>query len=264
MSERRIRVGEIELNYRLTGPEGAPVVSLNHCFSGDHRYWDHHLAAFEGFRILRHAARGHGKSDKPAGPYTLAMMADDLRGLLDQLAIERVHLCGVSMGGMISQTLAIVAPERVASLALVNTTCQYDAEQIKGWRDRAALVQREGVAPLHELLMTRWFTGDAATQRTPGYRYMEDCLHRFEPEAFAAVSAAISNLNTTTGLAALDMPRMVIATKDDPGVPTAMSELMARQLNVAPQWIGPAQHLASLEYPEIFNGLMRDFLSQFA
>ena len=260
MSASRIRVGDIELNYSLTGPATAPVVCLNHCFSGDHRYWDHHLPAFEGFRVLRHDARGHGESDKPPGPYTLAMMADDLLGLLDGLSIDRVHLCGVSMGGMISQTLAIAAPERVASLALVNTTCEYDAEQVQGWRDRAALVDREGVAPLFDMLMTRWFTEDAAARRTPGYRYMEACLRRFEPKAFTAVSAAISDLNTASGLATLTMPRIVIATKDDPGVPTAMSELMARELGVAPQWIGPAQHLATLEHPDRFNRMIRTFL----
>jgi len=262
MSENTIRIGEIKFNYKLTGQENAPVVCLNHCFSGDHRYWDPHLAAFEGFRILRHDARGHGKSDKPPGPYTLAMMAHDLLGLLDALGIDRVHLCGVSMGGMISQTMAIAMPERVASLALVNTTCQYDAEQVQGWRDRAALVEREGIAPLQDVLMKRWFSDCAAQQRSPGYRYMEDCLNRFDPTAFASVSLAISDLDTTSGLPSLSMPRIVIATKDDPGVPTATSELLARQLGVEPQWIGPAQHLATLEHPDIFNRMIREFLSQ--
>jgi len=260
MKQNRIQVGDIALNYSLSGPVDAPVISLNHCFSGDHRYWDHHLAAFEGFRVLRHDTRGHGGSDTPSGPYTLAMMASDLLGLLDLLDISRVHLCGVSMGGMISQNLAIAAPERVASLALVNTTCKYDTDQVQGWQDRASLVESEGITPLYDMLMMRWFTEAAAKNRIPGYCYMENCLKRFKPEAFTAVSAAISNLDTTTELARLEMPRIVIATKDDPGVPTATSELMARQLGVEPHWIGPAQHLATLEHPKIFNRIIRAFL----
>ena len=129
MKQNRIQVGDIALNYSLSGPVDAPVISLNHCFSGDHRYWDHHLTAFEGFRVLRHDTRGHGGSDTPSGPYTLAMMASDLLGLLDLLDISRVHLCGVSMGGMISQNLAIAAPERVASLALVNPQVSADCSK---------------------------------------------------------------------------------------------------------------------------------------
>ena len=66
-------------------------------------------------------------SGKPPGPYSLEMMAGDIVGLLDALDIEQVHICGVSMGGMIAQTVALDHPGRVASLALVNTTSEYSA-----------------------------------------------------------------------------------------------------------------------------------------
>ena len=98
------------------------------------------MPAFEGFRVLRHDARGHGESGKPPGPYSLEMMAGDVVGLLDALDIEQVHICGVSMGGMIAQTVALDHPGRVASLALVNTTSEYSDDQLQAWRDRAALV----------------------------------------------------------------------------------------------------------------------------
>ena len=75
MGPDRIRVGNIDLNFMWSGPTDGPVVCLNHCFASDHRYWDFHLPAFEGFRVLRHDARGHGESDAPAGPYSLSMMA---------------------------------------------------------------------------------------------------------------------------------------------------------------------------------------------
>jgi len=260
MARNRIRVGSTELAYRLSGPPGAPVVCLNHCFAADHRYWDHHLSAFEDFRVLRHDARGHGESDAPAGPYSLAMMAGDLIGLLDALEIERVNLCGVSMGGMISQTAAIACPERVASLALVNTTSEYTEEQVRAWRDRVDLVLREGIEPVCAPLMARWFTENAADKRPPGYVYMEERISQMAPNSFTAVIEAMCGLDTTEGLASLAIPSIVIATKDDPGVPTASSEKMARRLGVKPHWIGPARHLATLEHPETFNELIRRFL----
>lgn len=260
MPATRIRIGDIDINYLLSGPENAPVVCLNHCFAADHRYWDHHLPAFEGFRILRHDARGHGESGAPSGPCSLAMMAQDLIGLLDALDIDRAHLCGVSMGGMISQTAAIAHPERFTSLALVNTISEYNPDQIKAWRARVAQVRRNGIAPVCAPLMTRWFSDAAAASRGPGYVYMEERIACMAPHSFTAVIEAMCDLNTTAGLARLDLPSIVIATKDDPGVPTTASERMAAQLGVTPHWIGPARHLATLEHPETFNTLIRNFL----
>lgn len=260
MPANRVRIGDIDINYALSGPENAPVVCLNHCFAADHRYWDHHLPAFEGFRILRHDARGHGASDAPSGPYSLAMMAQDLIGLLDALSIARVHLCGVSMGGMIAQTAAITHPDRFTSLALVNTISEYNAGQVAAWKDRVAQVRNEGIEPVCAPLMARWFSDAAAADRGPGYTYMEERIANMAPHSFVAVIEAMTGLNTTEGLAALDMPSCVIATKDDPGVPTSASERMATQLGLSPHWIGPARHLATLEHPETFNTLIREFL----
>jgi 3-oxoadipate enol-lactonase len=259
-SGQKIKVGDIELHYALSGPEDAPVVSLNHCFAADHRYWDHHLPAFDGFRVLRHDARGHGKSDAPPGPYSLEMMADDLIGLLDALSITQVHLCGVSMGGMIAQTFAINTPARISSLALVNTISEYSTDQTQVWRDRAALVMRDGTQAVQSSLMDRWFSDEAAAKRLPGYLYMDDMISRFRPESFDAVAAAVCDLNTTERLAELRMPSLVVATPDDPGVSTASSQRIADMLGVEPHWLEPARHLATLEHPETFNRLIREFL----
>jgi len=264
MTSSRIEIGDIVLNYALSGPADAPVVCLNHCFASDHRYWDFHLPAFEGYRVLRHDARGHGASDKPPGPYALEMMAGDVIGLLDALDIEQVHMCGVSMGGMIAQTVALDYPARVASIALINTTSEYSDDQVQAWRDRAALVLRDGIEAVQAPLMERWLSPQAAAARSPGYVYMEGMIGRFTPASFAAASAAMCGLNTMPRLPEIKVPSVVIATPDDPGVPTETSKKMARMLGAPLHWLAPAQHLASLEHIERFNGLMRDFLAEVA
>ncbi len=262
MASSCINIGGIELNYVLNGPTDAPVVCLNHCFASDHRYWDSHLPAFEGFRVLRHDARGHGASGKPLGPYTLEMMATDVVGLLDALEIDEVHICGVSMGGMIAQMMALDHPDRVASVALVNTTAQYSDKQRKLWRDRAALVREDGMDAVRCALLARWFSEAAAAARNPGYVYMEEMIRGFTVAGFDAASAAMCGLNTMSRLQNIKAPAIVIATPDDPGVPTETSKKMAASLGAPLHWLEPAQHLASLEHVERFNDLMREFLAK--
>jgi 3-oxoadipate enol-lactonase len=265
MATGRISTGEIEMFHELSGPEGAPVVCLNHCFGSDHRYWDQHLPAFEGFRVLRYDTRGHGESDAPEGPYTLSMIAGDIAGLLDALKIERVHFCGVSMGGMIAQTLALEHPSRLASLMLVNTTCEYTDAQRTLWRERADMALAGGIEAVHAVLMDRWFTQDAADRQLPGYVYMAEAFRRFKPASFDSVIEAMRGLDTLAGLPGITMPTMVVATPDDPGAPTQTSKKMAAAIPGAElHWLEPARHLATLEHPERFNALVRDFLARVA
>lgn len=263
MAIRRIDAGEIRMACELTGPEGAPVACLNHCFGSDLHYWDRHLDAFEGFRVLRYDTRGHGGSDAPDGPYRLEMLAADVAGLLDALGVGRVHFCGVSIGGQIAQTFALDYPERVASLILVNTTCEYGEDQVALWRARARQVLEEGIEAVHAALMTRWFTDEAAAEQPPGYRYMSDAIRRFPPQSFAAAVEAMCHLHTTPRLPRIAAPTLVIGTPEDPGAPREVTEKMARLIpNASLEWLTPARHLASLEHPERFNALVRSFLSK--
>lgn len=263
MAASKIQVGDIAMAYELSGPASAPVVCLNHCFAANHRYWDPHLEAFEEFRILRFDLRGHGQSDAPTGPYTLEMLAGDIAGLCDALALEKVHYCGVSLGGQVAQTFALNYPERLASLTLVNSTCEYNETQTRMWRERAALAAAQGMAAVQDGLLRRWFTAQACAEKIPGYRYMEQVIGEFSPASFDAASAAMCMLHTTPRLNEINVPAMVVATPDDPGAPREVSEKMARLIpDCELHWLEPAQHLSSLEHPARFNALMRQFLAR--
>ena len=262
METGRIGIGDIEIHYCLSGPAGAPVVCLNHCFGSNLAYWDFHLSAFEGFRVLRYDTRGHGNSDAPPGPYTLSMLASDVTRLQDALGIDRTHFCGVSLGGQIAQTVAIACPERVMSLILVNTTCEFSMQQIQLWRERAQLVLQQGIDAVLDPLLRRWFTSDAANRQSSGYLYMKQAIRDFAPASFDAVSSAMCLLDTASRLPEIAVPALVIGTPDDPGAPTAVTQKMARLIPDARlEWLQPARHLASLEHPERFNALVRGFLA---
>ena len=141
MTEERVKVGEVELVYETIGDPGNPTLLLVMGLGMQLIHWDRELCeglAERGFQVIRFDNRDAGlstKIDAPVpnvmramaglrieAPYLLSDMADDSFGLLDRLGIERAHVAGVSMGGMIAQTMAIQQPERVLSLGSIMST----------------------------------------------------------------------------------------------------------------------------------------------
>ncbi|MFT5507552.1 MAG: 3-oxoadipate enol-lactonase [Hyphomicrobiaceae bacterium] len=263
MTIETINVGAAEIAYELSGPVGAPVVLLSHCFCADHAFWNCHLKACSGFQILRYDTRGHGQSSRPPGPYTLDQLAGDVVALLDGLKIQKVHFAGVSMGGMIGQTLALSYPERLASLALVNTTPQYSDAQRVAWRERATVALEQGMEAIHEGLMNRWFTDEAIATGNAGYKYMVEAVSRFSPQSFDAVTAAMCQLDTTERLRYISAPTLVVGAPEDPGVPPELTKMLATEIPDAElHWLTPARHLATLEHTTTFNELLSSHLAR--
>lgn len=258
-------VGNIEIAYVDSGPQGAPPVLMGHCFCADHRFWDAHLPACAGFRAIRFDTRGHGASGRSDGPYSLSQLAGDVLGVMDHLGLDQAHYVGVSMGGMIGQTLAIEHPDQLSSLTLVNTTPKYSNAQRSQWQERAKHVLTNGIEPIHEDLMRRWFTDQALRDGLEGARYIADVIRRFDRRSFASVTAAMCELDTLQELGSIRIPTLVVAAPDDPGVPREVSERLAADIpNAKLEWLHPARHLASLEHVETFNQLLQAHLQSAA
>jgi len=155
----RVSANGISMHYTLNGPASAPVVTLSHSLATDLSMWEPQVAPLTGrYRVLRYDTRGHGGTDAPAGPYTLAQLADDARALLQALGIERTHFVGLSMGGMIGQQLGLRCPELLRSLVLCDTSSRVPAEARPAWDERIGVAEREGMAPHVEPTIGRWFT----------------------------------------------------------------------------------------------------------
>jgi pimeloyl-ACP methyl ester carboxylesterase len=118
----RLSLPSLDMHLRATGPQDAPPLMLLHSLGTDHLVWDPQAEALSRrFWVLRPDLRGHGRSGVPPGPYTIDGMARDLLAALDALGIERLPVAGLSIGGMVAQSRAALAPTRVTGLALVDT-----------------------------------------------------------------------------------------------------------------------------------------------
>src|SRR5438105_12464497 len=116
----KARVNGIELHYESAG-EGPPLLFL-HGLGSSGQDWRRQVRAFtDRFRVITYDVRGHGASDKPPGPYSVPLFAQDAAALLRELETGPAHLCGLSMGGMIAFQLAVDFPELVQTMTIVNS-----------------------------------------------------------------------------------------------------------------------------------------------
>ena len=157
----KAKTNGIETNYEIHGKDGAPWLTFSHSLACTLRMWDDQLDAFKDrFRILLYDTRGHGASEAPKGPYTLDMLAEDLRQLLEHLKIAQTHFVGLSMGGMIGQTLVLKQPDLFDRVVLADTGHTQTPETKKQWEERIRTAETKGMQPLVSSTLERWFTKD--------------------------------------------------------------------------------------------------------
>ena len=153
----KLDVDDITVHYTIEG-EG-PWITLSHSLACNLGMWDEQMPVLtRKYKVLRYDTRGHGETSAPSGDYTLEQLADDAKGLLDALGIRRTHWVGLSMGGMIGQTFALKYHGVFQSMVLADTTSRRAPDAAKLWGDRIKIAREQGMAPLIEPTLARWFT----------------------------------------------------------------------------------------------------------
>ncbi|WP_404380426.1 3-oxoadipate enol-lactonase [Caenispirillum salinarum] len=244
------------------GKPDAPPVLLIHSLSADHEAWRPQIPALtEHFRVIAPDIRGHGKSRATPPPYTMETLADDMAAILDALDVQAAHVVGLSIGGMIAQTMALNHAGRVKSLLLAATASEMNEERRKVWDDRIASVEGDGVEQLVEPTLQRWFTPPTHDGDPETVRLCAAMIRRTPPEAYAGCAAAIRDLNLTARLGEISVPTLILSADQDTSTPP---ELQAMIRDAVPRarletFTGTA-HQIGLERPERFNELMMGFL----
>ena len=259
----KIMIDGNQVNYELEGPASAPVVMLSHALATNMSIWDPQIEVLaRDFRVLRYDTLGHGASDAPPGPYTLDQLANQAAGLLDSLKIARVHFVGLSMGGMIAQTLALAKPQLVASMVLCNASSRIPPEAQALWQERIRIAESEGMEPWIEPAVARWFTAPFRAAHPEVIERVRGMIRKTSASGCAACCHAIAALDLTDRLQAIQAPALVIVGEEDQGTPVAMSRTIHERIKGSEMVVLPsASHLANVEQPQAFNRTVTTFLS---
>lgn len=248
---RHTRVGDLDVAWRLTGRAGAPVVVLAHGLLASHRFWDGVSARLEAdWQVLRYDLRGHGATTVTSGDYSLDQLAQDAIGLLDALGLERVHFIGLSLGGMLGQPLAASWGDRLRSLTLANTACMQGAAQV--WQQRIDLVRRQGLAPIVQPTLERWFTPAAFRDQPQLIDQARAIASGTALDGFLGGAAAVRDLSQRELAARIAVPALVIGGEHDQAIPVEASRELAATLPDARLQVLPAAHQSATEFPQAF------------
>jgi 3-oxoadipate enol-lactonase len=262
----RITANGIGMHYTLNGSAGAPLVTLSHSLATHLGMWEPQATALAaGYRVLRYDTRGHGGTDAPAGPYRLEQLAEDAYALLQTLGVGRTHFVGLSMGGMIGQLLALTHPEMLRSLVLCDTSSRVPPEARPQWDERIALAEAQGMAPLVEPTIGRWFTPGFVRDHPETVEPVRAMIRGTKAQGYAGCGHAIKMLDLTDRLSAIRVPTLILVGEDDPGTPVAASRAIHERIPGSELVILPsAAHLSNLEQAEAFNRALLTFLQQTA
>ncbi len=228
------------LRHRLDGPEDADVLALSNSIGTFFELWDRQVPALtHSFRVLRY--------DHPPDADSVDLLAGGLLDLLDELGLDRVSLCGLSIGGAVGMWLAANAPDRIARLVLACTSTRFGPPE--AFRGRAALVRSRGMEAVADSSMGRWFTPRFAG--TLPYRQM---LLSTPAEAYARACEALVEWDFEDRLPSIAAPTLVIAGAEDPSTPPEHARLIAAGIPAARLVVlEGAAHFANVEQPERFD-----------
>jgi len=245
--------------YRISGREDAPVLILSHSLCQDHGMWDSQIADLSRhFRVVRYDTRGHGASAATPGDYTLEQLGKDALSVADAAGAARFAFCGVSLGGMIGQWLAVNAPDRVTAVVLANTSPKPEAERME---TRRKTVLAEGMGSVADAVMSRFFSPRLLAADPPAVADARRTLLATNPVGYAGCCAAIRDMDLTPVLEKIRVPTLVVDGDLDVSLPwTGHGDVLAQRIPGARVAHLAAAHLSNIETPRAFTSALFAFL----
>jgi 3-oxoadipate enol-lactonase len=250
----------VELHHEQAGSADAPVLLMGGSLGTNLAMWDPQLPAPGARRVIRFDHRGHGRSPAPPGPYSIDDLGADVLALMDRLGLDRVDYCGLSIGGMVGQWLAINAPERIGRLVLICTSP--DTLNPDAFRDRARTVREAATTEVvADAVVANWFTEGYADAHPSVVAQHRQMIVDTPVEGYAACCEAVAGHDVRDGLPRIAAPTLVIAGAQDRAIPPSQGEAIAAGVPEARfELLDPAAHIVSVERASDVNALIAEHL----
>jgi 3-oxoadipate enol-lactonase len=255
-------INNLTLHFKCDGSAENPTLVFVNSLGSDLRIWDELVPLFvDRFWIVRYDKRGHGLSDCPAGPYSIADHTADLAELLAQLGVKTAVLAGISVGGMIAMDYAAQYPERVQKLILSDTGAVIGTPAY--WEERIAALEANGFSELGEAILAIWFTPTFGKEKPAYYQGYGNMLTRTPLAGYIATCKAIGDADLRQEASCIRIPALVMCGSEDLATtPDLGRELASMMPDGRFQIIPDAAHLPCIEQPEIMAREIDGFLAQ--
>ncbi|WP_343620665.1 3-oxoadipate enol-lactonase [Acinetobacter proteolyticus] len=251
---------DAQINYQTFGNPNSPALVFSNSLGTNYGMWQKQFNYFkERFYVICYDTRGHGSSSTPTGPYTLQQLGEDVIHLLDHLKIEKANFCGISMGGITGQWLAIHYPERFQRVVVSNTAAKIGQEQ--AWLDRAQLVRKQGLVPIANTAASRWFTDPFIQSHSAIVNNLCNDLSAGSANGYANCCEALAKADVREQLKDITIPVLIIAGTEDPVTTVADGQFMQQQIPQSKLVEINASHISNIEQAESFNHILKDFLT---
>lgn len=241
---------------------GVPLLFL-HGLGSSSRDWAAQVDHFvDRYRVLRMDLRGHGRSERGEGPYSITQFARDVAVFLRKRAVGAAHVVGLSMGGMVALELAASAPQLLRGLVVVNSVADM---RLRSWHDvwfyvsRRLAVQTLGMRRVGQLIARKLFVkpDQEDLRRTFVERWAQN-----DKQAYLWSMDAIMRWSVTSRLDRIDVPTLLVSSDED-YTPVVEKEQMATRMPQAElAVVNDARHALPVERPDEFNGILDDFLGR--
>jgi pimeloyl-ACP methyl ester carboxylesterase len=259
----KVQANGISIDYRDEG-HGLPVIFI-HAFPLSQAMWTGQIPAMTPIcRAITMDLRGFGASDVPPGPYWMAMMASDVRGLMHRLGIARAVLVGLSMGGYVAMSFYRNFPDAVCGLVLADTRAAADNQQGRERRLMSAeKAERDGTESVVEDMVQLLLSQEAIDTRPDLVSRVRSIALQNRPEGIASAQRGMATRpDSTEMMARVDCPALVIVGSDDRlSTPEETRGWQERTPNSLLAIIPGAGHLSNIEQPDTFNRAVADFVS---
>jgi 3-oxoadipate enol-lactonase len=249
-----------KITYRLWGASNPKArIALVHSLAMDGAFWTETVTALgPDIEVLAIDCRGHGQSDKPAGPYDIDTFADDLSAAMDDAGWDTATVAGASMGGCVALAFAARHPDRCSALGLIDTTATYGPGAEKPWEGRAQKALTEGMGVLADFQRDRWFSEPFRTAHPDRVDAAIAVFMANDTAAFAETCRMLGRVDLSGALPAFTMPTEIIVGEHDYATPPDMARAMQQAIPDAKMQILPdMRHLTPLEVPDVVAAMLR-------